>query len=369
MTIIFGFLLPVLMWFIELALKITLKAYQTYQMQAGKDPAKSSVMDKLNKAKNSNAGKAAQMAIKAAQMAIKLAIKAIKLLIDVIKGTIQVISFFVSMGVVGIVLLLLILVAVMAGAIVVLMMAREEAMGDLQAGGSVSVNGTVTSTGDMINTDKFFWVGDSRTVGMGLYVYGQTSDGHGGGDTGMFTDSFCARVSRDINWFLTEGDDGFGANMTEQREKIYALKGYNVVFNFGVNGFEGSNDVNFYKSLPADFLANNNVFFMSVNPINESKVSNFTNQDIKDYNEAVKAALPEGVTYIDTYSELEAEINSADSKWIDGDGLHNTAEGYAEINRLVLEKVKALIGNGTPAQTEDATEETTEATEEEKENE
>ena len=109
------------------------------------------------------------------------------------------------------------------------------------------------------------------------------------------------------------GIDAIGAKdadlefLKKATDDITKVEGKNIVFNIGY--FDGKSKANeyvqYFNSLPSDFLANNNVIFMSVNPVGTSKTNpTVENFDVMEYNDTIKKGLPPSMTYLDTYSWL-----------------------------------------------------------------
>ena len=151
-------------------------------------------------------------------------------------------------------------------------------------------------------TDYLF-VGDSRTVGLDDCVSGISSK---------------AKVGAKVDYLKSILNE-----VTKTRKK-------NVIFNFGVNDLGYINKyIKVYKSLPKDFIKNNNVIIMSVNPTDGSKYKSW-NKDINSFNSKMKKNLPSGVEFLDTNSTLKKEGFST------RDGVHYTTETYKKIAKLTF---------------------------------
>lgn len=149
----------------------------------------------------------------------------------------------------------------------------------------------------------YLFVGDSRTVGLDEAVDGISS---------------IAKVGAKVNYLQSILGD------------VTKTRGKNVIFNFGVNDLGNINKyISVYKSLPKEFIQNNNVIFMSVNPTDGSKYGSW-NTDIDKFNKKLKANLPSGVKYLDTNSTLKKEGFST------RDGVHYKAVTYKRIAQLVF---------------------------------
>lgn len=150
---------------------------------------------------------------------------------------------------------------------------------------------------------EYLFVGDSRTVGLDACVSGISSK---------------AKVGAKVDYLQSILSD-----VTKTRKK-------NVIFNFGVNDLGNINKyITVYKSLPKDFIKNNNVIIMSVNPTDGSKYGSW-NTDIDKFNAKMKKNLPSGVKYLDTNSTLKKEGFST------RDGVHYKEVTYERIAKLAF---------------------------------
>ena len=150
---------------------------------------------------------------------------------------------------------------------------------------------------------QYLFVGDSRTVGLDEAVSGISS---------------VAKVGAKITYLKS-----VLANVTKTRGK-------NVIFNFGVNDLDKYEKyAAVYKSLPKEFIQNNNVIIMSVNPTDGDKYKSW-NKDIDKFNKYIKSHLPSGVKYLDTNSTLKKTGFST------RDGCHYKATTYKKIAQLVF---------------------------------
>lgn len=150
---------------------------------------------------------------------------------------------------------------------------------------------------------EYLFVGDSRTVGLDACVSGISSK---------------AKVGAKVDYLQSILSD-----VTKTRKM-------NVIFNFGVNDLGNINKyITVYKSLPKDFIKNNNVIIMSVNPTDGSKYGSW-NTDIDKFNAKMKKNLPSGVKYLDTNSTLKKEGFST------RDGVHYKEVTYKRIAKLAF---------------------------------
>ena len=172
------------------------------------------------------------------------------------------------------------------------------------------------------NTDlsKYVFVGDSRFVGMKNAVKGYIDQ----------DPEFIAKIGEDLKWFKTVAPD------------LYDLKGKTIIFNFGVNDlYNAGKYVEFYNSMPEDFMKDNTLVFMSVNPVDEAKEAEFgykvKNEDIEKFNDKMKAGLNKQYFHIvDTNTfVLQNDLQTTD-------GLHY----YNHIYRLIFEYTVKCCENG-----------------------
>ena len=149
----------------------------------------------------------------------------------------------------------------------------------------------------------YLFVGDSRTVGLDEAVSGVSS---------------IAKVGAGVTYFKSI------------LPEVTKVRGKNVIFNFGVNDRDRYKDyVSVYKSLPKEFIQNNNVIFMSVNPTDGSKYGSW-NADIDKFNAYVKKNLPSGIKYLNTNSTLKKEGFQT------RDGCHYKPVTYKRIAQLTF---------------------------------
>ena len=163
------------------------------------------------------------------------------------------------------------------------------------------------------NTDlsKYVFVGDSRFVGMKNAVKGYVDQ-----DV-----EIVAKIGEGLKWFKTMAPD------------LYEMKGKIIIFNFGVNDlYNAGKYIEFYNGMPEDFMKNNTLVFMSVNPVDEAKEAEYgftvKNADIEKFNDKMKAGLNKQYFHvIDTYTfTLQNDLKTTD-------GLHY----FNHIYRLIFE--------------------------------
>ena len=172
------------------------------------------------------------------------------------------------------------------------------------------------------NTDlsRYVFVGDSRFVGMKNAIKGYVDQ-----DVEVI-----AKVGEGLNWFKSVAPE------------LYEMKGKIIIFNFGVNDlYNAGKYVEFYNSMPEDFLKDNILVFMSVNPVDEAKEAEFgykvKNDDIEKFNDKMKEGLNnQYFRMVDTNTiVLQNDLQTTD-------GLHY----YNHIYRLIFEYTVRCCENG-----------------------
>ena len=164
-----------------------------------------------------------------------------------------------------------------------------------------------------ISADKVVWVGDSRTVGMNT-TYNNSL-------------TVVAKVAMGYNW------------MVQNKSSFINKRGYNIVFNMGVNDLYNINKyIEFYNSLPDEFLKENNVYFMSVNPVDEIKQLSYgynsSNSSIANFNSQIKSKLNSKIKYIDSYNYMISKGFQT------VDGIHYDSKTYKMIHDYAVSQFK-----------------------------
>lgn len=172
--------------------------------------------------------------------------------------------------------------------------------------------------GDKADLSSFVFVGDSRFVGMKNAIKGYVD-----GDA-----EFVAKVGEGLAWLKKIAPD------------LYKKKGKIIVFNFGVNDLHNASKyIDFYNGMPKDFMENNTLIFMTVNPVNEAKEAEHgfkvKNSDIEKFNNKMKEGLDkEHFRIIDSNTYIQ--LNDYQTT----DGLHYFNNTY----RLIFEfAVKSCV--------------------------
>lgn len=152
---------------------------------------------------------------------------------------------------------------------------------------------------------EWFWVGDSRTVGMAR---------------GIDID-YIGKVGATISFFRNNA------------ESIYQIRDKTVIINLGVNDLDSAAYLNLYNSMPDEFLDNNKVIVMAVNPCDGSY--QYLNSRIEQFNSNMSAGLDSRITFLDSYTFLMWNGFST------VDGLHYTDGTYVDIYNFVFDSLHA----------------------------
>ena len=99
-----------------------------------------------------------------------------------------------------------------------------------------------------------------------------------------------------------------------------------------------NNYLNWFNSLPDEFVRENNIYVMSVNPVEEEKSktwSTIKNGAIRWFNANMKQLLRKDITYIDAYDYM---ICNPDY-WLtyEKDGVHYTGQTNINIYNYIFE--------------------------------
>ncbi|MBR5684387.1 MAG: hypothetical protein IKW96_14120 [Ruminococcus sp.] len=168
------------------------------------------------------------------------------------------------------------------------------------------VNGGAEYTLPRIDSEyaDMFWIGDSRTVGLSYNVA--------------------------IDYL---GEIGVGiALLNRNHDSICQIRNKTVIFNLGVNDLHNSRAyLNWYNSLPDEFLDNNKVIVLSVNPCSGSYER--LNSGIEEFNSTVRDGLDSRITFLDSYGFLQWNGFST------SDGLHYTSGTYISIYNFVNDAI------------------------------
>jgi len=151
--------------------------------------------------------------------------------------------------------------------------------------------------------EEWFWVGDSRTVGLSRSVA---------------IDNI-AKVGAGIGLFRNNYD------------QICQIRDKTVIINLGVNDLDSSAYLRLYNGLPDEFLDNNKVIVMAVNPCDGGY--SYLNGRIEAFNNALRDGLDSRITFLDSYTYLVWNGYGTT------DGLHYTANTYIDIYNFVYDSI------------------------------
>ena len=168
-----------------------------------------------------------------------------------------------------------------------------------------------TSFSDTQSSKEIYWVGDSRTVGLG------SANG--------ISSKCIAKVGEGHDWYITTAEKKL-KNVLKKNPTA------TVVLNFGVNDHVNiTKYINSYRKLIKQY-PKAKIYFMSVNPIDSKYTAGYTsNTRINNFNKKLKAAFP------DRYLDVNSYLKKTGFKTVDG--LHYTAATYKKIYSYVLSKV------------------------------
>jgi hypothetical protein len=183
---------------------------------------------------------------------------------------------------------------------------------------ALSITGAVSivfakETEDNEEKTAYVFIGDSRTTGMDKAV-----------DLSNKKDTFVvAKSGMGYNWFMKEGS-----------LKLYDIKEDNdydnwiYIFNLGVNDL---NNINNYKNLIRELQNEATVYFVAVNPTDDS-VGGIQCADIEKFNREMYSIMPDN--YINSYDYL-AKINGYEFDKRQ-DGMHYNESTYEKLYDFIM---------------------------------
>ena len=177
-------------------------------------------------------------------------------------------------------------------------------------------------------------MGDSRTEFMENVLKGM-------GESAIKNVKFVCSAGKKLDWLTTTGWSQLYAMVQKDTNSILSKKTA-VIFNFGVNDLSDYADyVEYYNWIAPQLKGKGcELYFMSVNPLNRTMLSNTGRADrseaaVRSFNDYMKANLSSAYTYIDMYSYLKSTGYSFASDHYGAgtidDGLHYTAKTYKRI--------------------------------------
>lgn len=186
---------------------------------------------------------------------------------------------------------------------------------------------------DMEKPGRIVLVGDSRTMHIGNYLFGLPME-----------DGYVDGCTPDGDCILGIGGEGYSwlAGHTPEIE-ARLTDGCALVINMGVNGAP-----RFHREIAGwcNQMAEKHkdrgikVYFMSVNPVNDSKLESFNylirNSDVIYFNNSIKPEL-DGVIYIDAYSVAEYDIVDT------GEGTHDGLHYRTYVCRKIWDHVVEVV--------------------------
>jgi len=202
---------------------------------------------------------------------------------------------------------------------------------------SNSNNGGSGNSSSSEESRRVVFVGDSRTVGMYITLsgsaYSDTVNATSGNET------YIGRVAMGYSWFVSAGMPEASAYLAQGNTDLVILMGCN---DMGSPVSSASQYASYVNANVESWSANNNrVFFDSVNPVGhkgggaETSFSVYSNDGTcAPFNETLKSALSDKVTWIDSYSYLVS------GSYATVDGIHYDSTTYQAIHDYILQKIK-----------------------------
>jgi len=180
--------------------------------------------------------------------------------------------------------------------------------------GSSSPTTPTTPTTPGTSSGKIIFIGDSRTVGMNSAVGTPANT------------LWSAKVSMGYDWMVSTGVPNIENS----------VKNAKIIILMGVNDYGYYNRDKKYATYINDKAkvwakSGAKTYYVSVNPVVDSKSKYVKNATIKTFNESMKKLLS-GVTYIDTYNHIINSFNAPD-------GLHYDKATYIKIYNYILSKI------------------------------
>lgn len=185
---------------------------------------------------------------------------------------------------------------------------------------SSSSSGSNNCSGSSNNPGtKNIIIGDSRFVGMCAQIaqggdYSKCTF-NGGTPFNSGDDIYIAKSSMAYTWMVDTALPAVKAIIDANPNTRY-----NIYTNMGANDLayiDPNKYITKYNELAAGDWKNQNVIVVSVNPVDESKYSEFSNARVQTFNNAIKGGLSgSNIKYCDTYSKAIVGLSTA------SDGLH-----------------------------------------------
>ena len=198
---------------------------------------------------------------------------------------------------------------------------NEENKGSGNSSGGSSESGNTSGGSEISSVSGTIYMGDSRTNGLKLYGGLSSDEQVFAKDGGGYSD-FLEHINS-VNSVISNG------------------KSYNIVLNYGVNDLSNSSKYcEKYKSFINSVNSKNNVYVMSVNPVNDSGSKFAKNASIESFNSTIKSCISglKNVKYCDVYGSTS--ISNWTSKYLSSDSIHYNTEGY----KYIHSEIKSCMG-------------------------
>jgi len=189
---------------------------------------------------------------------------------------------------------------------------------------SSSSSTTSSSTINASQTPKIIYVGDSRVVAMKSHVPTKSNDV-----------VYIAKSAMGLDWLKSTG-------YPELKKQVKKYPNAVVVFCLGINDRPNADKyISFYRNTVLKELAGKEIYFMTVNPVNEKLAAannkyKVYNKTTVEFNNKLKAAFPNLI--VDTYSVLINHMGTGTTS----DGVHYKESVSKLIHSTTISEIKRL---------------------------
>lgn len=207
----------------------------------------------------------------------------------------------------------------------------------------------ITLSVNVSEADGNIFVGDSRNEGLCATITGKDASLCKYSSNGVVQDGndyYIAEGSQGYSWFDSTAISAINSILDDNPDSTF-----NIIINMGVNGLLGDVDkyVSKYNELIIGDWKNQNVVLVSVNPVDETKESQYgyttKNSDIETFNDKIKDKVTgTNVLYCDVYGSIKDDFSTFD-------GLHYTSDTYQDI----YDSTMNCIDSGVAEKIENAT--------------
>lgn len=327
MTIIFGFIVPIILFIISLVVKTSVKTVQETIRSLQDDKKSDSGLGKLlskNKVLSKIFGKSKDTNESIEIRSLKAVVQSGKNLVKLLRGTALIIfgvSFFVL-------LIVMVLFFVFVGSIISacsVVLFQKDKEDEEKEDKKQGITNTVPVEEE--KESHWQWIGDIQIGGMALAV-GEDSE-----NISNFGESdFYSSDDISLDWLKDSWD--------AIEDELSSLSKKNIVFLMGISDLSVDNAkkyAEYYNSLSDDITTSNNIMIIGVLPVGETNNKDIKNKDIKEFNEKLKSELTDKVHYIDAYTYIMETLDEDDNKeelnndLLKEDGIIYTDDIYKEV--------------------------------------